>query len=272
MIGNEITPAYEGDLDNGALGVPPDEVEVAAEEQEGREDWKARAIAAQTRLQVLEEMRQQQQQQAPAEPVDEVTRLRMAIEEKRKAVPALDDKNPQSFWDRERAKEELETLQGRLMEARLRQQEQVLAEQQVGGLVQQYKARFSTRPSFKAVEPQFDQMVNQLQPHLRGNAVMLDMIRSKLELDYMERSQGRKKAPSTPDGAFQPQAQARPQQGKVAWRTDEDRRVGEYYMSRGIIAGPEDFYNPRFNERSATANNNGVAIYDLPDRPRGWRR
>lgn len=267
---------YEGDTFAGTYEqpdeAPEEQEEIEAPEQEERVDWKAQAIEARTRLEMLQKMQQEQHQEP--ERVDEVASIRQQIEERRSSLPTREemDKDPKLFWKRDQLLLEMNNLQEKMVEARLRQQEQVLAEQQVGGFVQQYKARFATRPTFKAIEGQFDQMVGQLQPHLRGNQVMLDMIRSKLELDHMERGQGRKKPPNAPDGAYQPPAQPKPNQGKVTWRSEQDRQVGEYYMSRGIISGPEEFYDPKYNERSATANDNGVAIYDIPDRPRGWRR
>lgn len=270
-------PVNEMDLDNGAYEEAPQEQVEAQEPQEDRTDWKARAIEAQTRLEMLQRMREEQSHQQPAEQqVDEVTRLRQEIEAKRAELPTREamNKDPNLFWQREQMVDEINALQERMVDARLKQQERLLAEQHVSTAVGQYKARFANRQSFKAVEQQFDQMVSQLEPHLRGNAVMLDMIRSKLELDYMDRSKNQKAPPRAPGGDYQPQAQAqaRSNQGKVTWHSDADRQVGEYYMARGIISGPEEFYDPRFSERSASANKNGTAIYDVPDKPRGWRR
>lgn len=276
MDRDEVAPVNELDLDNGAYEEAQEEQAEAREAgtQEDRTDWKARAIEAQTRLEMLQRMREEQTQQQPQQQVDEVTQLRQQIEAKRAELPTREqmNKDPNLFWQREQMVDEINMLQERLMDTRLKQQERLLAEQHVSGAVNQYKARFANRQSFKAVEQQFDQMVSQLEPHLRGNTVMLDMIRSKLELDHMDRSKGQKTPPRAPGGDYQPQVQARSNQGKVTWRSDEDRRVGEYYMSRGIISGPEEFYDPKFNERSPSANNNGVAIYDVPNTPRGWRR
>jgi len=254
-----------------------DEANYQAEQAEGEErvDWKARAIQAQTRLEMLQQMQQQQYQQQPEpEPqVDEVTQLRQQIQEKRQAMPQLDDQNPQSFWDRERAKEEIDQLQEQLVEARIRSQERMLAEQQTYGVVANYKARFANSQRFKQVESMFDNAVSQLEPHLRGNQVMLDMIRKNLEYDVMSRQNNQPKSPpSAPGQAYNPQAASRPRQKGVQWRNAEDQAVGEYYISRGIINSPEEFYDPQFNENSPSANNNGVAIYDVPNSRKGWRR
>jgi hypothetical protein len=272
-----IQPVNEADLDAGAYH---DDLLLGATEEAPAppEDWKARAIAAQTRLEVLQEMQERQAAQAPATPqqVDEVTQLRREIEAKRQQLPDLSagNANADTFWQRDKLQQEINTLQEKMVDARLRQQERLLANQQVGTLVQQYKARFATRPSFKAIEAQFDTMTSQLEPHLRGNATMLDMIRSKLELDHMERTRGQRRAPpAAPDGAFVPQAQAQAtNRSQAKWKTEQDRAVGEYYVQRGIISGPEEFYAARFNDNSESANNNGVAIYDVPTTPRGWRR
>lgn len=244
--------------------------------EDPRVDWKAKAIEAQTRLQMLEQQKQAaaQQQQVPQQPQrDEVQELREQIEAKKAEMPALDDKNPQTFWQRERAKEEISGLQEKLYDARLRQQENYLLEQQVGTVVNSYKARHAQRPEFKAVEQQFNAAVQNLQPHLRGNETMLEMIRKNLEYDYMQQNRNQRKAPpQAPGSAYTPQAQANPNQGRVKWKSAEDQRVGEYYMQRGIISGPEEFYDPKYNERTEDANNNGVPIYDIPSGKRGWRR
>lgn len=266
---NEVV--YEANLDTSVQETVEQTEDINVADVEV--DWKTQAIEARTRLEVLQEMQQRQNQQVAEPDVDEVTKLRHAIQQKREALPALDDKNPQSFWDRERAKEEINTLQERFVEARIKQQERVLVNQQVDGMLNQYKSQQNTRPQFKAVEAQFDQLVSRLEPHLRGNRTMLEMIRKNLEYDSMNKTNSQPKAPaSTPNGAYQPQARATSNKGKVNWRSDNDRAVGEYYVERGIINGPEDFYAARFNERSPQANNNGVAIYDVPNKPRGWRR
>lgn len=275
MDREEAAPVNELDLDSGIYEEPQEEqVEAQEPEQhEDRTDWKARAIEAQTRLEMLQKMREEQQhQQAPQ--VDEVAQLRQQIEAKKAELPTHEQMNKDAnlFWKRDSLMTEINQLQERLVDTRLKQQERALAEQHVQGAVSQYKARFANRASFKAVERQFDTMVSQLEPHLRGNSVMLDMIRSKLELDHMDKSKTQKTPPRAPGGDYQPQQQAQSNQGKVAWRSDEDRRVGEYYISRGIISGPEEFYDPKYSERSPSANNNGTAIYDVPNTPRGWRR
>ena len=267
------TGSYDDDLLLGATEEAPEEAETEPT------DWKARAIAAQTRLEVLQEMRdEQQRKQAPTTPqqVDEVARLRQAISEKKAQLPDLNDRNSnaETFWQRDRLQQEINALQEQMIDARLRQQERLLANQQVSGVVRQYKARFANRPSFKAVETQFDAMTAQLEPHLRGNQVMLDMIRSKLELDHLERARGQRKPSAAPDGAYAPQAAAQRAAAPkaAAWKSEQDRAVGEYYVQRGIISGPEDFYAGKYNDNSESANNNGVAIYDVPTTPRGWRR
>lgn len=274
-----VQPVNEADLDTGAY---QDDLLLGATDQPQApappEDWKARAIAAQTRLEVLQEMQDRQAAQAGATPqqVDEVTQLRRAIEEKRKQLPDLTagNANADTFWQRDKLQQEINGLQEQMVDARLKQQERLLANQQVGGVVQQYKARFANRASFKAIEAQFDSMTSQLEPHLRGNQVMLDMIRSKLELDQIERARGQRRVPPTaPDGAHTPQAQAQAaNRGQAKWKNDQDRAVGEYYVQRGIISGPDEFYAGRYNDNSESANNNGVAIYDVPTTPRGWRR
>lgn len=234
-------------------------------------DWKTEAIQAQTRLEMLERMRTEQVVQEPQ--VDEITRIRQEIQEVRAGIPALDDKNPQTFWDREKAKDRLDELNEKLMETRLKQQERMLAEQSVGGVVQSFKQQHANNARFKSVEQKFDQAVRGLEPHLRGNTTMLDFIRKNLEYDEMTRQSNNPKAPpSAPNAAYQPQANAPQNRGKVAWKNAADREVGEYYVARGIIAGPEEFYDPKFNENSESANKNGVAIYDVPNKARGWRR
>jgi hypothetical protein len=257
----------EMDVDTGAYEEP-----VQEEVQPQEEDWKAKAIVAQTRLEMIEQMRNQAMQQAAPQRVDEVTRLRQEIENTRAQMPQLDDKDPQTFWERERVKDQLDALQERLVEARIRQQERMLVGQQVNASVQQYKSQQASRAAFKAIEPQFDQLVDRLEPHLKGNRTMLEMIRKNLEYDYMSKGKGPKAPASAPTGAYQPQARASGARGKVNWQNNADREIGEYYIQRGIISGPEEYYDPKFNDRSAQANNNGVAIYDVPNKPRGWRR
>lgn len=265
----------EFDVDNGVVEeqfVEQQEVE-AGEVQQPEDDWKAKAIAAETRLEMIERMRAEAAQQAAPRQMDEITQLRQAIEAKRSEMPQLDDKNPQTFWDRERAKDEIDNLQERLVEARMRQQERALVSQQVNASVIQYKAQQANRSAFKAVEAQFDELVGRLEPHLKGNRTMLDMIRKNLEYDQMTKGKGAPRPPATaPTGAYQPQARAAGNRGKVNWRNEADREIGEYYIQRGIISGPEEYYDPRFNDRSPQANNNGVAIYEVPNKPRGWRK
>jgi hypothetical protein len=262
---NEVV--NEMDVDTGAYEEP---VQEQVEPQE--EDWKARAIAAQTRLEMIEQVRNQAMQQAAPQQVDEVTRLRQEIDAKRSEMPELNDKDPQTFWERERVKDQLDALQERLVEARIKQQERMLVGQQVNASVQQYKAQQASRAAFKAIEPQFDQLVERLEPHLKGNRTMLEMIRKNLEYDQMTKGKGPKAPTSAPTGAYQPQARASGARSKVNWQNNADREIGEYYIQRGIISGPEEYYDPKFNDRSAQANNNGVAIYDVPNKPRGWRR
>ena len=274
---NPNEAVYEGDLDSGVHQAEEAEVQVEAHEAEpveDRTDWKAQAIEARTRLEMLQNMREERAQTQQAPQVDEIAQLRQQIEAKRAELPTHEQmgKDANLFWKRDSLMQEIDQLQNRLVDTRLKQQERVLAEQHVTGAVAQYKARFATRPTFKAVEQQFDTMVSQLEPHLRGNAVMLDMIRSKLELDHMDRTKGQKTPPRAPGGDYQPQQAARPNQGKVTWRSEEDRAVGEYYVSRGIISGPEEFYDPKYNEKSEGATLRGATIYDVPDGGRGWRR
>lgn len=239
------------------------------EEADQRVDWKARAIEAQTRLEMM------QQQQTPTEAngyVDELKVLQEQIQEKQASMPQLDDKNPQSFWDRERAKEEIEGLKDQLVEARMRRQERYLAEQQVGTVVQSYKARHQSNPYFQQVQDRFDQMVSRLEPHLRGNEAMLEMVRRNLEYEVIVKNQNQGRVPPTaPNNAYTPQ-QGQRTSGKVAWKSEADRAVGEMYMQRGIISGPEEYYSQQLNQNSPQANNNGVAIYDVPVGKRGWRR
>lgn len=267
--------ANEADLDTGAFEQVDDGVEEERQvaSQPDHTDWKAQAIEARTRLEMIERMRAESQPAAPQQ-VDEVSALKQQIEAKRAELPTHEQMNKDSslFWKRDALMQEIDQLNERLVDTRLRQHERVLAEQHVGTAVQQYKQRFANRATFKSVERQFDQMVGQLEPHLRGNTVMLDMIRSKLELDHMDRTKGQKAPPRAPGSDFQPQTAAQPATGKVKWRNAQDQAVGEYYISRGIISGPEDFYDPKNNERSPSANNNGTAIYDVPTTPRGWRR
>ena len=262
------------DIDNAQAAVEAAQEQAEQSTGEERVDWKARAIEAQTRLQMLQDMQYQQQRQAQATPqVDEVTRIRNEIQEKRASMPQLDDQNPQTFWDRERIKEEVDQLQEQLVEARIRTQERALAEQHTMGVVQQYKSRFANSQRFQAIQQQFDNAVSQLEPHLRGNQTMLDMIRKNLEYDVMAKQGSQPKAPpAAPSQGYNSGAVGRQPQRAVQWRNAEDQAVGEYYMSRGIINSPEEFYDPRFNENSPTANNNGVAIYDIPETKRGWRK
>ena len=262
------------DIDNAQAEVDAAQEQVEQASGDERVDWKAQAIQAQTRLEMLEEMRQQQYAQQPAAPqVDEVTQLRQQIQEKRQSMPELDDKNPQTFWERERIKEEVDQLQEQLVEARIRTQERALAEQHTSTVVQQYKTRFANSARFRAIETQFNNAVSQLEPHLRGNQTMLDMIRKNLEYDVMAKQGSQPKAPpAAPSQGYNSGAVGRQPQRGVQWRNAEDQAVGEYYMSRGIINSPEEFYDPRFNENSPTANNNGVAIYDIPQTKKGWRK
>jgi hypothetical protein len=245
--------------------------DVQAQESE-RVDWKERAIRLEERMRVFEE------RAAPVPPAlrDPVGELERAIAEKEASLPKYEAQRAESFFERETAKEELQKLRHQLVEARLGQQQQYVAEAQSRTVLAEYKSRLAGNPDFRAIEGQFDQMVARLEPGLRSNPAMLEMLRKNLEYDHLRAQANRGapgKPPAAPNAAYQPQAGAQRAKGPMpAWRSEEDRKVGEYYIQRGIISGPEEFYDPRFNDRSPSANNNGTAIYDIPEPKRGWRK
>lgn len=227
------------------------------EEQE-RVDWKARAVEAQTRLEMMQQQQQQfQQQQMPQEP-DEVQTLEQQIEEARQNMPQINPDDPQSFWQREQAKEKIEGLREQLYDARERRMQYSTMEQQSGFVVQNYKAQYQGSQTFQAVEQRFDDLVSKIAPHLRQNPAMLDMIRKNVEYDYLQQNQGGKAVPPrAPGGEYNNQRQ--PQQKGVKFKNAQDAEVAGFY---GM--GPEEFYDPRNTSHPEVTNGNGVLVYDLP--------
>lgn len=240
------------------------EQEPHTEEQE-RIDWKARAIEYQTRLELAQQQQQQYQQQQVEQEPDEVQVLEQRLQEARQNMPQIDPNDPQSFWKREQAKEEVDRLKDSLFEARQRRMEYSTMEQQSGFVVQSYKSQFQGSETFRAVEQRFDQLVSQLAPHLRQNPAMLDMVRKNVEYDYIQQQRGGKPVPPrAPGGEYNNQ---RPPKSKaVQFKSEQDQQVAEFYgMS------PEEFYDPKNTEHHEVTNGNGVLVYDLP-KPTGRRR
>jgi hypothetical protein len=224
-------------------------------------DWKAEAIRAQARLEAMQEFSQPRQsspQQPAAEP-SESERLASDVERMRQEIPALDPKNPDSFWEREKHKERLDDMRHQLAEARERERRQALMNVQyqtrAQSVVSDVKQKFSKRPAFQKIERQFDQMVNQLAPHVRADPNALTVMMKTLLFDAGDTG-GAKAPPSAPSNGYAPVRGGAQRSGKVQFRSEQEAAVAEYY---GMTA--EEYYDPKFNEPGAHTEGNGISIY-----------
>ena len=250
-----------------------DEQPQAAAEAD-RTDWKAKAIEAETRLRMMQEQREQHPEPVTQAQRDEVAEIEVQIEEIEAALPEAKDEK--SFWARMQGYEKLNKLNRELSRAVKRSSDTAMANMQSGSVVQQFKTRYSGDPVFKQIEGAWDQWVQQLEPNLRTNMGMLELLRKNLAFDYMQANGGRvpqqkrsAPAPSAPSGAFTPQQQAvaKAQKGQPAFKSDAEQRVAEFY---GMSA--EEYYSPQYNEVGPDTEGNGIQIMDVPAASRRTRR
>lgn len=223
-------------------------------------DWKAEAIRAQARLEAMQEFSQSRQPQSePAPQQSESDRLAAEVERMRQEIPALDPKNPDSFWEREKHKERLDDMRHQLAEARERERRQALMNVQyqtrAQSVVSDVKQKFSKRAAFQKVERQFDQMVSQLAPHVRADPNALTVMMKTLLFDAGDTG-GAKAPPSAPSGGYAPVRGGAQRSGKVQFRSEQEAAVADYY---GMTA--EEYYDPKFNEPGPHTEGNGVSIY-----------
>jgi len=242
--------------------------------QQQREDYKSRAIRAETELQLLKQ--QNQAAPPPVQQVDEVAELESEIEKLEGTLTGGAPKDEADFWRRIETQEKLVKLNRQLSRAYKRSADTQIQNVQSGSVIQQYKARYANDPVFQQIMPQWEQMVNGLNPDLRTNPGMLDMLRTHFSYQYMEKNGGRmpqqKKAgavPSAPSGAYAPEqaAQARQQAKGVTFKSDTHAKVASFY---GMSA--DEYYSSRFNEIGPDTEGNGIQIMDLPAASRRTRR
>jgi hypothetical protein len=243
--------------DNGAEGFPEENSGAPAESV----DWKTEAIRAQAKLEMLQQAPMTQQAAAPAQ-ISEAQRLEAQVEELRSSMPQLDSKNPDSFWDREKHKERLDEVRHQLAEARERERRQALmnVEYQTRSqvTVNDVKRKFSQRPAFSKIERQFDNMVNQLAPHVRADPNALTVMMKTLLFDAGDTG-GAKAPPSAPSGAYSPSRGGPRKSGKVEFKSEQEAQIAAYY---GMTA--EEYYDPKYNEAGPNTEGNGVSIYPYP--------
>lgn len=250
-----------------------DEQPQAAAEAD-RTDWKAKAIEAETRLRMLQEQREQHPESITQAQRDEVAEIEAQIEEIEASLPEAKDEK--TFWARMQGYEKLNKLNRELSRAVKRSSEQAFANIQSGSVVQQFKSRYANDPVFRQIEGAWDQWVQQLEPNLRTNLGMLELLRKNLAFDYIQQNGGKvpqqkrsAPAPTAPSGAFTPQQQAaaRTQKAQPAFKSEAEQRVAEFY---GMTA--EEYYSPQFNEVGPDTEGNGIQIMDLPAASRRTRR
>lgn len=241
-------------LDDSSNGFPQ-------ETQPAEVDWKAEAIRAQARAEVLEQMQTRQvAPQQPAAPQEsESDKLASEVERLRSTIPALDPANPNSFWEREKHKEALDEARHNLAEARERERRNAIMavqyQTQAQSVVQNVKQKFAARPAFSKIERQFDQMVGQLAPHVRADPNALTVMMKTLLFDAGDTGCA-KAPPSAPSNAYAPARGPVKKGGKVQFQSEQEAQVAAYY---GMTA--EEYYDPRYNERAPETQGNGVSIY-----------
>lgn len=235
------------------------------EEGEGRVDWKERAIRAEERARVYSEERNAPQRSGPTErdePRESKSQaLARQVAEAKAALPAYDPSNPQTFWERQNAKDALDEMRAELSETRERErQEQVTVmryQQQAQTTVQQVKGQLQAHPMYSRIEREFDKTVSRMPPHVAADPNALTLVLKNMLFDEQNR-QG-SPPPGAPRGDYgsgPASAQPRRRGGKVEWRSDKERAVGELY---GMT--PEQYYDPAHNEHSDLASGNGINIY-----------
>lgn len=233
-------------------------------QQQERVDWKAEAIRAQARLEMLEQRGPQAQAPKQAPQLSETERLTKELEGLRSTMPALDPSKPNSFWDRENHKEKIDAVRERLMETRERERQQALLrfeyEQKSQQAVQNVKRQFSQRPGFKQAEARFDQMVSQVEPHVRADPNALTVMMKNILYDVEianPQGQGQRPIPAAPGQGYAPQ-RGQPQQrkGSVEFQNEQHAAVANFW---GMTA--EEYYDPKYRERGPETEGNGVSFY-----------
>lgn len=243
-------------------------------QQPDRTDWKARAIELETRMRMENERRQVEQQ--PQQPVvDDIARINAEIAELESQMPT-ETKDEAAFWKRIELQDKLSKKTRELSQAVHQANQNRFTEMASGTAVQQFKARFASDPTFKQIEGQFDQWVQQMEPNLRANPGMLEMLRKNLAYDWMVKNGGRvpakntpRGAPAAPSGAHAPeqQRQQQAQKSSVKFKSEAEAKVAEFY---GMTA--DEYYGPRYNEVGPDTEGNGIQIMDLPTNTRRARR
>lgn len=242
--------------------------------QEGgdeRRDWKAEAIRAQAERDLV--MKQLESQRgmggggAPAQPqAPTVSPLQEAEAEVRKleaALPPLNPSDPNSFWQRQEAKEALDVARQRLADRRAEAHQAEVRSIQMGQAkeraVAQVKAQFSNRPSFKQVERQFDQAIQQMRPEAAADPNTLALVLKNLLFDAGDAA-GQAAPPPPPGSAFagRPAGKAGAK-APVQFKSEQEAAAAAIY---GMSA--EDYYADRYNQVGEFTEGNGINVYGLP--------
>lgn len=234
----------------------------AYENQSEKVDWKAAAIRAQTELEIAR--RQPDQGRPAAEPQQsETDKLAQKVEQLRSTMPVVDQTKPQTWWEREQHKEQLDIAREQLSEARERDRQRTLQNMQYQTqsqkVVQDVKGQFRSRAAFAQVEQKFDQMVSQLRPEVQANPQTLTVMMKNLLFDAGET--GGPQAPPKPGGAYGSRGPgAQPAKGgknaPVEFKSDIEAEIATHY---GMSA--EEYYSAKYNERGPETSGNGVSIY-----------
>jgi hypothetical protein len=235
----------------------------AGQETQDRTDWKAEAIRAQAQLEMLRQPAAPAAAPPPPSPVDAVVR---EIEQLRANMPQLNPSDPNSFWEREQHKEKLDAARERLMEVRDQERRQQLMryeyEQKATTAVANVKQQFRSNPGYSAkAEADFDRMLAQVAPHVRADPNALTVMMKNILFDEMARTGNAPRPPAAPGSGYAPGRQGQPaaRKGPVQFQSEQEAQVAAYY---GMTA--EQYYDPKYNERSAEAQGNGTSFYPFP--------
>jgi len=242
-----------------------------------RTDWKAEAIRAQERLRAIEERQQQAQPAQPEPKPDPIAELEAEIARIEAEIPQ-NPKTEQDFWKMVDSQGKLTKLTRQLTAETRKESQQYAANMQSQSVADRFKAQHSGDPVFQQIAPLWEQWVQQLDPSLRSNTGMLEMLRKNLAYDYMQKNGGRvpnqpKKggppAPSAPSGAFTPEQQRQQAQQKagVKFKSDREAQVAAFY---GMTA--EEYYSSAYNDVGPDTEGNGIQIMDMPATSRRSRR
>ena len=222
-------------------------------------DYKTQAAYLRGRLEAQQEGGGQQQRQQ-----DPIAEVEAKIREAEANLPEFNRERPESFFERQAAEAEVQRLREKRMELKIEQQQNQVLETQAYTAVQNYKSQWRSDPVFQQVEQDFDAAVEQLDPAVRRNPAMLDMLRKNFMFDAINNQGSGRKMPPPPPGQAgrtqMEQQQKRRQESQTQWKNELDQRLGQFYGR-----SPEEFYN----EPAMEANGNGLQIYSIPSRKRG---